>query len=73
MEILLGNTCLLGVRTAGSRRVLGGYRQILGWSSACSGRFLAESRRVHGRFFVVFSRFSMYLQRALGDSRLGWY
>ena len=71
-EIRMGNRFSLGVHTAGSQWVLGGFRRIR-WYSAGSWRLSAESRRVHRSFFSVFGRFSAYVQRALGDSHLGWY
>ena len=72
-KAIVGKSFMLGVRMADSWRVLEGSRQLLGWSSACSGRFSAESRRVHGTFFAVFHKLLMYLQRALADSRFGWH
>ena len=54
-----------GVRTAGSRL-------ILGWYSAGFWRFSAESRRVRGRV-AGFGRFTAYLQLAFGDPRLCWH
>ena len=43
----------------------------MGFVRRVLGRFSAESRRVRGKFWRVFGRFSAYLQRVLEDSRFG--
>ena len=53
METPIFNLLLLGVRTAGSRQVLGGSRQNLGEFSASFGRFSVDSRRICNGFLKI--------------------